>query len=557
MKPLDPRLLKYAKPAKRYIIQIACLGIVISGLVIAQSFLISGAASPVITHGARLESIIHLVGWLALVVIVRAALLFWRESQAHRAADETIAQLRHQVISKSIQLGPRWRATHGSDVATLVTRGLGDLEPYFVRYLPQLILVCTVTPATLLTILLLDFWSALVAALTIPLIPIFMVLIGKLTQSASRDKLAAMEHLGSQLLDLLAGLPTLRAIGREKGPRASLVKLSKRNTRTTMQTLRVAFLSGGVLEFLATLSVALVAVQVGFRMVAGDLDLFRGLAIIMLAPEVFEPLRQVGAQFHASANGVAAAEATFKILETTRNEELQGGTVQAPDLSKTTITIDGLSVAARGAWAPDNLSAQIRPGTITALAGSSGAGKTTTAMVLLKLEAASSGRILVGDLNLDQIDANSWWKQTTWVPQSPLITIGSVADNVGGDLRARQAAAEATGFAAVVSALPNGWDTALGEGGIGLSVGQRQRLALTKALVSPTPLLVLDEPTAHLDALSEEQIISVIEELRRQGTTVIVIAHRQAVLAAADLVIPVSSRPDAQAVAAGLVTEEA
>lgn len=542
MKPLDPRLLKYARPAKRYIIQIACLGIVISALVIAQSFLISGAVSPVVTRGARLEAILPLVGWLAAVVAARALLLYWRESRAHRAADETIAILRRRIIKKSVQLGPRWRAKHGTDVATLLTRGLNDLDPYFVNYLPQLILVCTVTPITLITILVLDFWSALIAALTIPLIPVFMILIGKLTESASRKKLVAMERLGSQLLDLLAGLPTLRAIGREKGPRKSLIRLSAQNTRTTMQTLRVAFLSGGVLEFLSTLSVALVAVEVGFRMVSGDLDLFRGLTIIMLAPEVFEPLRQVGAQFHASADGIAAAEASFKILETPRNKRLTAGKAAAPNLSQSPIQIKQLSVAARGAWAPFNLDAVIEPGTITALAGKSGVGKTTTAMVLLKLEEPTRGSITVGDTDLFDISAESWWEQTTWVPQSPLISIGSVAQNVGGTASDREEAARATGFAEVVAQLPDGWDTDLGTGGIGLSIGQRQRLALTRALVSRTPLLVLDEPTAHLDAVSEEQIVAVLRQLKAAGTTVVVIAHRQALLKAADLVISVESQ---------------
>jgi len=232
-----------------------------------------------------------------------------------RAAAAAVCELRERVVDASITLGPRWRATHGAETTTLLSTGLEDLRPYFVAFLPQLVLVCTVTPAALGVILLLDFWSAVIALLVIPLIPLFMVLIGRFTQSASDEKLASMKRLSAQLLDLISGLPTLRALGRERAPRPHLRALGEANTKATMSTLRVAFLSGGVLEFLTTLSVALVAVEVGMRLVFGHMSLFDGLAVIMLAPEVFEPLRQVGAQFHASANGVTASRAAFDIIE--------------------------------------------------------------------------------------------------------------------------------------------------------------------------------------------------------------------------------------------------
>ncbi len=541
MKPLDPRLMRYAKSARYYIIEIAVLGTLVAGLVIAQAFLISAAASPVVTRSAPLNQIRPTVGLLMVVVLVRGLLLYYREARGHRAADQTIMDLRQQVVTKAVDLGPRWRSREGSDTVTLVTRGLDDLGPYFVRYLPQLLLVLTVTPATLVAILLLDFWSAVIAAVTIPLIPIFMVLIGRLTETASKKKLAAMERLGSQLLDLLTGLPTLRALGREKGPRTALVQLSKRNTETTMQTLRLAFLSGGVLEFLATLSVALVAVQVGFRMVAGNIPLQTGLVIIMLAPEVFEPLRQVGAQFHASANGVAAADACFEILEQPSREP---GGVPAPNISQARIHFEDLSVAARGTWAPANLSAAIEPGQITALAGPSGSGKSTTVAVLLGLEPATRGRVRVQDVDISEMDLESFWEQLAWVPQSPTIVPGTVRENVDplASGTSLEQAAELTGFAEIVRGLPQEWETMVGAGGVGLSVGQRQRLALTRALVEARPLLILDEPTAHLDAISEDQIVKVLRHFRSQDTTILVIAHRGAVLGIADHVISVEPR---------------
>lgn len=199
MRPLDPRLLKYAKSARGFIIEIAVLGFFTAALVIAQAFLISGSLSPVVSHSASLSQVLPTIGWLALVVVLRALLVFAREARAHRAADQVTAQLRTQVLEKAVQLGPRWRARNAAENTTLVTRGLQDLEPYFVKFLPQLLLVVTVTPLALAAILILDFWSALIALLTIPLIPIFMVLIGRMTQGFSSKKLVAMERLGAQL----------------------------------------------------------------------------------------------------------------------------------------------------------------------------------------------------------------------------------------------------------------------------------------------------------------------------------------------------------------------
>lgn len=551
MKPLDPRLLKYARASRRYIVEIALLGLFTAVLIIVQAFLISGALSPVVTSSKTLRDVLPTIGLLLVVVVARAAAIYLRESRAHRAADQTIAELRAQVLAKSARLGPRWRARNSSENAMLITRGLDDLDPYFVKFLPQLLLVVTATPLALLTIMILDFWSALVALFTIPLIPIFMVLIGKMTVKFSSEKLVAMERLGAQLLDLLTGLPTLRALGREKGPREHLVQLSAQNTRTTMQTLRISFLSGGVLEFLSTLSVALVAVEVGMRMVSGQLNLFIGLVIIMLAPEVFEPLRQVGAQFHASTNGVAAAEQCFAILETPERRE---GTLVAAPAGTTPIIIDGLSVASRGSWAPHDLSGIIEPGTITALAGASGGGKSTTVQVLLGLEPPTRGNIttLTTDgqsVAIEDLDLESWYSGISWIPQHPTIAPGTVLSNVLPDSSRNQVtpelerAAVATGFDLVVQSLPEGWNTQVGQGGIGLSVGQRQRLALTRTLISTPSFLVLDEPTAHLDAVSEEQVVRILEQLRDRGTTIVVIAHRRAVLRIADRVLEVASSP--------------
>ncbi|GGO99097.1 thiol reductant ABC exporter subunit CydD [Actinomyces gaoshouyii] len=567
MKPLDPRLMRYAHSARRYVVLTAVTGVLTAILVVAQAWLISRIISPVILDRARPGELSGLLAALAGVAVARALVVLVQEGRAHRAAASTIIELRRLVLARAAALGPRWQSTHGADTATLLTRGLDDLEPYFVRYLPQLLLAATVTPMTGAVMLAADIPSTVAVVLTIPLIPVFMILIGRLTQEYSTQRLAAMERLGSQVLDLIAGLPTLKALGRETGPVKRVRALGEAYNATTMSTLRVAFLSGAVLEFITTLSVAIIAVEVGFRLLYGGLDLATGLLVIMIAPEIFNPLRQVGFHFHASANGVAAAEAVFSILETPIPER---GTTAAPSLATATIRIEGLSVAARGAWAPHDLTAVIRPGRLVVLTGDSGAGKTTTAQVLLGLLPADRGRVLIsaplgdspgtpagGLIDLADIDPATWWEQISWVPQRPAILPGTLLAHVLGEdeeaaMRASGApipeaverAAAQSGLDEVIASLEHGWSTPIGQGGVGLSIGQRQRLALTRALLAPRPLVVLDEPTAHLDAASEAHVLRAVEALRAEGRTIIVIAHRRALIAIADDVVEVRSTHD-------------
>ena len=534
----------------------ALLGTLTALLVLAQALFISAALSPVVSGTASLTDVWPYIAGIAAVFACRALIVAAREAVSTRAAAAAVRELRGRVVDASVTLGPRWRATKGAETTTLLSTGLEDLRPYFVSFLPQLVLVCTVTPAALGVILLLDFWSALTALLVIPLIPIFMILIGRFTQAASEDKLASMKRLTAQLLDLMSGLPTLRGLGREKAPRTHLHALGAANTKATMATLRVAFLSGGVLEFLTTLSVALVAVEVGMRLVFGDISLFHGLAVIMLAPEVFEPLRQVGAQFHASANGVTASKAAFDIIEEAE-AVASPGTDVCPDMARTDIVLDGLGMRARGAWAPAPTSGIIAPGIVTALCGPSGAGKSTIIACLLADMTPDAGRVLLrpsasssesGESVLSDIDPAAWRRQISWVPQSPTLVPGTILDNMGDlPLDDLNDAAAATGFDDVLASAPDGWNTVIGSGGVGLSVGQRQRLALTRALAAHSQVVILDEPTAHLDAVSEETVVRAIDTMRDSGRTVIIIAHRAAMMEAADAVIDVRSAADEEA----------
>jgi len=537
VRPLDPRLLRHARAARGYVALTAALGILTAALVVAQALLLAHALGNAVTDGVSLDVLAPTIAWLALVIAVRAVVTSVQERFAHRAATRTVAELRERVVAHAVALGPRWLASgEGPRVVTLATRGLDALEPYFVRYLPQLVLAATVTPGVLVVVLGLDWISAAILFVVLPLVPIFMVLVGKLTEGRSERGLASMQRLGAQVLDLLAGLPTLRAHGRERGPGARVRSLGDAHRRATMGTLRIAFLSGMVLELLTTLSVALVAVGIGLRLVEGDLDLVTGIAVLVLAPEVFLPLRQVGVQFHAAADGVAAAGQAFEVLETPVPPT---GTHPCPDLRTAVLRLEGVTVRTAGGGTPHDLDLELRPGTVVALTGPSGVGKTTAVEVALGLLRPDSGRATVDGVDLTDLDPQSLWAQVSWLPQRPVLEPGTVAQLVGGDQAAREAAAALTGLDAVLAALPDGWSTMLGRGGEGLSLGQRQRVALTRTLLSDTPLVVLDEPTAHLDAAGEQVVLDTVRALRDAGRTVLLVAHRPSLVAAADDVVRV------------------
>ena len=551
----------------------AILGALAAGLVVVQAFAIAHTLGPAVTAGSAgspiaLDDVARWLGVLALVIAGRAVIAWAQERYALRAAGRVVAELREQVTAHMVARGPRPEVgadangdTSPAAVATLATRGLGDLEPYLVRYLPQLLLTAIVTPALVLVILGLDWIAAVICVVTIPLVPLFMWLVGVMTAGTSERRLRVVERLGSQVLDLLAGLPTLRAFGREIGPGARVRALGEASRRATMGTLRIAFLSGMVLELLTTLSVAIVAVSIGLRLVHGSMELVPAIAVLVLAPEVYLPLRRVGSEFHASTDGLAAAERAFTVLETPA--AVLGG-ARTVSLAGGALVLDGVTVRAgdRGVEAPSGLSARIPLGTgsagggrIVALRGPSGAGKTTTALVLLGLLRPDAGRVLVEPpdgpaVDLADVDPSSWWAGLTWVPQRPSLAPGTLRDVVleGRDLSAADldAAARTTGLDSVVAALPRGWDTPVGLGGVGLSVGQRQRVALTAALVGATgstrPLVVLDEPTAHLDARGEQVVLDTVRAWRDAGRTVLVVAHRASLLALADQVVDVEAR---------------
>lgn len=557
--PLDPRLIRRVGAARRYLVLTVALGIVQALCTVATALALADAMAALIVDRIPPLDRPATLAVLVVAVLLRALAHGVQQRFAHRAATDTIAQLRADLVEHAGRLGPRWLEDRGVHLTALLGQGLENLRPYLTGYLPQLVLAATVTPLCMAVVLTQDPTSFVAALLTIPIIPIFMILIGQLTEGRSEKLLADMRRLSAQVLDLVAGLPTLSALGRERGPVARVRTLGEAHRRSTMATLKYAFLSSMVLEFMATLSVALIAVGIGLRLVDGGMALFPALAVLILAPEIYLPLRQVGVQFHASTDGVAAATAAFEVLDTPVPPD---GTRQAPDPTGAVVEIDGVSVASRDGFAPAGATGALHPGRITVISGESGSGKTTLAHCLLRLAVPDAGAIRLrtadgtvdtadGTVDLADVEAATWWPFVAHLPQRPVLLPGTVRENVlrGVDESelppgALVAAAEATGLTDVLAQLPGGWDHRIGHGGLGISLGQRQRIGLTRTLLRREPLLVLDEPTAHLDPEAETQVLDRLEALARAGRTVVLIAHRERLLERGDTVLRIHGARD-------------
>ncbi len=515
---------------RRYLVASVACGVVITGATIASSVVLAHIVAGIITDPAS-RTLAHWTGplWILLSLWAVRTLAHWVQGRlSARGATAVIADLAGQVLHHITALPPRQLAAERDSAATVITRGLDGLRPYFTAYLPSVFLAGILTPAAVVVIAVYDISSAVIVLIALPLIPIFMVLIGLVTSERSEASLAAMTTLQSRLLDLVAGIPTLRALGRIGGSADRIAELGAAHRRSAMATLRIAFLSALVLELLATLGVAMVAVGVGLRLVFGEMTLAAGLTALLLAPEVFWPLRRVGMEFHAAQDGKTAADNAFRLLDTVGPSLGGTRTVTAP------IQIEVLST-------------DVQPGSVTVLTGPNGVGKTTLLQAILGLDASRAGRILVNGVDVTDLDLRAWWGQVAWLSQRPVLVPGTVRDNLElfGPLPDLDLACRAAGFDTVLATLPDGLDTVIGRGGTGLSLGQRQRLGLARVLGSAAPVLLLDEPTSHLDAACEDRVLRAISARAAQGVTVLVVGHRDPVLAIGDRVLAMGSLVDA------------
>jgi ATP-binding cassette, subfamily C, bacterial CydD len=542
MRVLDPRLLRRARAARLLLATDTAIGLATALLVLLQATLLA----TIVARAFRGASLDEVSGELILLVLAFAGrgLLAWGfEVAGRRAAWTVLSELRLALVERRLRAQPAaLDGAESAEIAAAAVQGVDGLEAYFGRYLPQVVLACLVPVAVLGWAAWIDLESALIMLVTLPLVPLFMWLIGRYTEERTRERWHALRMLSTHFLDVVRGLPTLRAFNRSRAQGESIVEVSERYRRATMGTLRLGFLSGSVLELAATLSVALVAVTVGVRLVSGGLGLQAGLTVLILAPELYAPLRQLGAQFHASADGLAVADRMLSLLEAPPAVGA-GGRLVAPNPAEAPVRFERVSFAypSRPELVLDELDLELLPGETVALVGASGTGKSTVANLLLRFAEPIAGRVTVGGMDLAECRTDVWRGLIAWVPQRPTIFRGTVADNIrlgfphASQDRTREAAMLA-GADHFVRGLPCGYETLVGDGGRPLSAGERRRIALARAFLRDAPFVILDEPTADLDRVSADVVAEGVERLR-PGRTVLLIAHRGELAHRADRVV--------------------
>lgn len=542
MRPLDPRLLRYASATRLTLAAGALVTLAQTAAVVAFAWLVTQLVVRAIA-GASFAELSALFAGLVLVVIGRGALLWLAEAVSARGGATVVGQLRSQLVDAFGRLGPGGLAGRSSAELTLVAgRGMDALDGYFARYLPQLIATAVSMPLLVLVIGWQDLTSGIILVVTLPLIPLFMVLVGWATQAAQKRQWAALSTLSTGFLDVVAGLPTLTLFGRQHRQEAHIRQVSEEYRSRTMKVLRMSFLSGFVLELAASLSVALIAVAIGLRLLGGSLELSVGLFVLLLAPEAFLPLRNVGAAYHAATEGMQAAADAFEVIEAAGEIPAEAA-VAAVDASG--LVFAGVGVAYEGRRVVSGFSAEVPPGTLAVLSAPSGAGKSSLVAAALGF-VAHGGRIAAGGRE----DAAGRRDAIAWAGQRPGLLAGTVGENValGDPEPSARGVAEALRAAAASELAP---DLVVGADGAGLSGGQAQRVAVARALYRlrsrSCPVLILDEPTSALDSVTEAELVASLRGIARSGVAVLVVSHREAVVAAADVILVTDVIPETDA----------
>ncbi len=555
MPALDQRLLRRARPARLLIGADILIGLTAAVLVLLQATLLAVVVSRAF-GGVELESLSTYLVLLALVFAGRGLLAWMFEVAGRRAATAVLSELRRSLVARRLRRSPAaLDGVASAEIAAASVAGLDALDAYFARYLPQVVLAFIVPVAVLVWVAAIDIESAIVLLVTLPLVPIFMWLIGRHTERKTRERWAALRLLSTHFLDVVRGLPTLRAFNRGRAQATTIGDVSDAYRRATMRTLRTAFLSGSVLELAATLGIALVAVTAGVRLVDGSLGLQAGVTVLVLAPELYLPLRRLGAEFHASADGVAVADTIFTLLDRPA-ESPAGGSLPPPSPAEAALRLEQVSFAypVRPGEVLSDVVLELAPGATVALVGETGSGKSTICALLLRFMEPSSGRITVGGVDLAQCDIVAWRQLLAWVPQRPALMHGGVAENIrladssASDDRVIEAARLA-GADKFIRALPHGYETVIGDGGRPVSVGERRRIALARAFLRDAPLVILDEPTADLDPASAELIRESVQRLSTDRTLLLV-THDEGLPLSADLVVRLDHGKIVPAVAA-------
>ena len=541
MGAIDPRLLRRARSSSGLLLVCVAIGLAIAACVLAQAVTLAVAITRVFLGGADFRDISKLLMLLAGLTVTRAALAYLQETAAARASAVVKSQLRRGLMHRVVAAGPSWLSDHRTgEITQLATRGVDALDPYFSRYLPQVVLTAIISPLFVVVIWATDWISGVVLVLTLPIILLFMVLAGTSAQRRADDQWRTLARMSNHFLDVVDGLTTLRVFGRARAQRLAVQSITHEYRRTTMGVLRLSFLSSFVLDLFASLSVAVVAVQVGLRLIGGSIELEVALIVLLLAPEAFQPLRTLGASYHAAAEGKSVSGRILDLLEEPAPKPA-GRTVCAPAVF---VAVEHVSVrhADSAPCAPEPTSFELSKSELVALVGPSGCGKSTLLGVMLGFVSPSAGAVWMDDASVAQAERQSWLGRIAWMPQRPTLVADTVADNV------RLGAPDATDdevASAMAAACCDGLDPRrrVAQNGADLSAGERQRIALARCFLRTergASLLLLDEPTAHLDAPTEQRVLAAIRRFGA-GRSVLMVAHRPAAIDFADRIVEIGA----------------
>jgi ATP-binding cassette subfamily C protein CydCD len=533
---LNGRLVRHARAARRLVGMSVIFGVCSAACVVGQALLLASGISKVFLAGAGVSEVTAQLTALIALTAIRGLVAAAQESASIRAAATVKSDFRRALLGRLAH--PAMLPTSTAGLTDAATRDLDGIDPYFARYLPQLVTVGVVTPLFVVAICAADWVSGLIVAACVPLVPVFMAMIGVATQRHAERHSDTLHRLSRHFLDLVDGLTTLRVFGRAKAQQQSLAAVGEDLRQATMASLRLSFLSAFVLELIASLSVALVAVQISLRLLDGTVDLRTALVVLLLAPEAFTPFRMLGASYHAASDGMAAVRRCLDIID--MPVPPAGTRLDVPRAGERGLLVDAVTVqvGARSRvvmLAPTSL--ELTPGRLVGIVGPSGCGKSTLIGVLRGALPCSGGTVRVGGVDLAEVDPRAWLTRVAWLPQRPRLVAGSVAANVR--LGAPSAGEDEVRRALRRAAADIDPRLILGEDGAGVSAGQRQRIALARAFLRAergADLVLLDEPTAHLDVGTEQLVLAGIRELLA-SRCVMMVTHRPAVAAVADDVI--------------------
>ncbi len=541
---VDKRLFGQLTQYKKQFCSLIFLGVLGGGLVVLQADYLAKIINGVFLNKRTLAGVEVWMGYLLFIMALRSGVVWCMEVTAHKLAANIKRDIRQRVLEGLLALGPIYaRSQQLGELVNVLVDGVENLEPYFAKFLPHLFTAILVPVVIVSWVLPLDIGTAVILVVTAPLIPIFMILIGRMAENANKKQWETLSRLSAHFLDVLQGLTVLKIFGRSIEQIQVVSRMSTEFRTTTLQVLKIAFLSALVLELVATISTALIAVTIGLKLLYFKMDFYQAFFILLLAPEFYSPLRQLGSHFHAGMAGVAAGERIFNILSLTQHQASNKGTKAFPRQKQVEIVVKDVHYAYKEGERPalQGVSLEIKPGQQVALVGTSGSGKSTMASLLLAFMSPDKGAIYINGINLKEMRREDWLAHVAFVPQAPHLFYRTVADNIRFG---KEGASEADVICAAKNAsahdfimmLPKGYDTVVGEGGQSLSGGECKRLAIARAFLQDAPFLLLDEATAGLDPHNEGIIDEALTRLK-VGRTVLIIAHRLTTVYQADTIV--------------------